>query len=130
MSADLEPPPNLPPLRLPYAGTTPAQPTDAAADAPIQIWASSGDFDENEECRTPTGPEYRIPPALTCPPAPKRKRRRLASPCKRNPCEINSPCQMLDQEAFDALIIKIKDSEESEPNFRSAFRHSPAKRRR
>jgi len=31
--------------------------------------------DELEEFKTPTGPKYRIPPPLVCPPAPKRKRK-------------------------------------------------------
>lgn len=31
--------------------------------------------DEPEEFKTPTGPKYRIPPPLVCPPAPKRKRK-------------------------------------------------------
>ncbi|XAR72161.1 hypothetical protein NMG60_11018708 [Bertholletia excelsa] len=111
MFADLESLPNLPPVRLPSAGV------QVPAEGVPPIPNATSNRDCAEECHTPTAPENRIPPALTCPPAPKRKRRWAASPRKR--CEL-----------VDFYKIVIIDKEELESVMRSAFGPVLPKRRR
>ncbi|KAK3422210.1 hypothetical protein EUGRSUZ_G02732 [Eucalyptus grandis] len=74
---------------------------------------------EAEECKTPTSEEHRIPPALTCPAAPRKAKARTtpAVPCKRAP----PPSDRL--ESFE-----VRSRGEVEGFFRSC--EEAAKRRR
>ncbi|KAL7109659.1 hypothetical protein ACP275_06G187900 [Erythranthe tilingii] len=42
--------------------------------------------EEEENCHTPRSPKHMIPTAVSCPPAPKK--RRPAAACKRKLCEL------------------------------------------
>lgn len=71
---------DLPKLRL-HASDSPP-PLGFTASAPPTTAVRPEDHrDDEEECRTPTSEESRIPAVLTCPPAPKK--RRPAPSCKR-----------------------------------------------
>ncbi|KAH7840501.1 hypothetical protein Vadar_017754 [Vaccinium darrowii] len=90
MSIDPELPQTPPPLLPPTPIKT--KPTDAAATA-IQ---SGGDSEE--ECKTPTAPENRIPEPLTCPPAP------------RKPTTAVKRKKTCDRSFFEVVNRKIVDS--------------------
>ncbi|KAL5717055.1 hypothetical protein ACHQM5_010133 [Ranunculus cassubicifolius] len=73
---------------------------------PIKIRAPR-QFDE--ECRTPTSVESKIPKIETCPPAP-RKRRRVRL-CKRNLSEMQFFQIVGDQEEIDSFFKSSFDLE-------------------
>ncbi|GFS30136.1 hypothetical protein Acr_00g0010330 [Actinidia rufa] len=77
MSSDPESRQGLPELQPAPVITTFSQPT--TDEIPRTPPRENVDY-KDEECCTPTGPEHRIPTALVCPPAPRRKRQRTAAP--------------------------------------------------
>ncbi|GFZ18426.1 hypothetical protein Acr_27g0001650 [Actinidia rufa] len=77
MSSDSESRQGSPELRPASVITT--LPPPAEDEVPRTPPRENVDY-KREECRTPTGPEHRIPPSLVCPPPPRRKRRRTAEP--------------------------------------------------
>lgn len=64
------------------------------------------DNGNNEECRTPTSEENKIPKILVCPPAPRKPRIRVPS-CKRKLSELQ--------------FFEIANGEEVDAFFRSSF---------
>ncbi|KAG2723394.1 hypothetical protein I3760_02G169100 [Carya illinoinensis] len=62
--------------------------------------------DDDDECRTPTSKEYKVPEILVCPPAPRKPR--SAPTCKRKP-------------SVDLQFFEIVNREEVDAFFRSSF---------
>lgn len=109
MSTDLEFLHDLSKIRLLTVKTTrtTAQASkDAAADHDIAGNDVEAPEPQDNECRTPTSEEYRIPKILDCPPAPRKPRR--APSCKRK----LSP---------ELHFFEIVNPEEVDAFFRSSF---------
>ncbi|KAL7184793.1 hypothetical protein ACSBR2_026852 [Camellia fascicularis] len=102
MSTHLEFQQGLPQLRLPTIRIKPS-----ADEIPTIQTPKSGSNSDigDDECRTPTSPEHKIPAMLSCPPAPKKPRR--AEHYKRKLCELQ--------------FFEIVGREEIESFFRSSF---------
>ncbi|KAL7200024.1 hypothetical protein ACSBR2_022184 [Camellia fascicularis] len=62
----------MPQLQLPTIKIKPS--TDETPTIQTPKSGSNSDC-ADDECRTPTSPEYKIPAMLNCPPAPKKPRR-------------------------------------------------------
>ncbi|CAI0442522.1 unnamed protein product [Linum tenue] len=121
MSADLDSRPSLPKIRVGISLRDAPRPcTSGGGEDEIGCAVALNDnsdrnpaekeienSSEEEECRTPKSAEFKIPAVLSCPPAP-RKPRRKAIPCKRK----LEP----EFEFFDAV-----NREEVESFFRSGF---------
>ncbi|XP_052185358.1 cyclin-dependent protein kinase inhibitor SMR13-like [Diospyros lotus] len=102
MSTDLEFRQGLPQLRIPTITIEPSEP-------PATVQTPNSD-----ECHTPTSPETRIPEVRSCPPAPKKPRRRVS--CKR---------RLSDELQFFEIVAR----EEIESFFRSSFSAGALKRK-
>ncbi|XVF82992.1 hypothetical protein PTKIN_Ptkin16aG0097000 [Pterospermum kingtungense] len=77
MSTDLELFKDLEKIRLPKLKVQPS----------IVIQEENKDQGDSSECSTPTSEENKIPTVLSCPPAPRKPRRRPVS-CKRKLSEL------------------------------------------
>ncbi|OWM87624.1 cyclin-dependent protein kinase inhibitor SMR1-like [Punica granatum] len=84
---------DLPKLRLHVVDCPPlpefsgSAPSATAVDCNSDAVRPEGRREDEEECRTPTSEENRIPALLSCPPAPKKPR--LALSCKRKLSELD-----------------------------------------
>ncbi|XP_048231317.1 cyclin-dependent protein kinase inhibitor SMR1-like [Ricinus communis] len=111
MSADLDFRQDLTRIQAPSDEIPALQQPCSSADDQIGL-VIQGNGGESNECRTPTSKEHKIPPVLSCPPAPRKPRRTPS--CKRKLSELE--------------FIKIVNHEEVDSFFRSSF-DAPAKRR-
>ncbi|XP_051120029.1 cyclin-dependent protein kinase inhibitor SMR3-like [Andrographis paniculata] len=88
MSTDLE-------LRLPIINRIGNSPEASDSDRIIN--------EEDEGCRTPRSPQHRIPAAVTCPPAPKKRKRtetwsrRLGDELEMEFFEVESLLEMIER---------------------------------
>ncbi|CAL1386948.1 unnamed protein product [Linum trigynum] len=122
MSADLDSRPSLPKIRVGISLRDTPQPSTSGGEEeegdvvilndnsdrnPVEKEIVNSISSSEEECRTPKSSEFKIPAVPSCPPAP-RKPKRKAIPCKRK----------LEPELdfFDAV-----NREEVESFFRSGF---------
>ncbi|KAF9595044.1 hypothetical protein IFM89_036372 [Coptis chinensis] len=106
MSIDHQVRPALPPIRLRTINVQ-TRHTDEDGEV-IQLSV------DDDECRTPTSSEYKIPMILSCPPAP-RKRRKVVL-CKRKLSEIQ--------------FFEVVGRDEVESFFKSSFEFSHNIRKR
>ncbi|KAF5948044.1 hypothetical protein HYC85_014001 [Camellia sinensis] len=83
MSTDLEFQQGLAQLRLPTIRIKPSADEIPTIQTPK---SGSNSNSGDDECRTPTSPEHKIPAMLSCPPAPKKPRR--TEHYKRKLCEL------------------------------------------
>lgn len=58
---------------------------------------------EDQECRTPTSQEHKIPPVLCCPPAPRKPKRRPIS-CKRKLFSEQDFFEIVNRDEVDAFF--------------------------
>lgn len=109
MSADFELCQNLPKIRLTNGTDTNRSPINLREN-------NTEEEEENTEfdCHTPISEENRIPKILSCPPAPRKPRRRGPS-CKRKLKELQ--------------FFEIVNGDEIEGFFRSSFQQLARKRR-
>ncbi|XVF22215.1 hypothetical protein REPUB_Repub12eG0154500 [Reevesia pubescens] len=61
--------------------------------------------DHNETCRTPTGKEHRIPEPLTCPPAPRIKKRKGSFSA-----DNNEPKKIVNEKEIETIFFPDQDS--------------------
>ncbi|CAN1172076.1 hypothetical protein LINPERPRIM_LOCUS30964 [Linum perenne] len=118
MSTDLHSLPDLPKLRLlSDPSDKPAEPSssgstvdDASANHNSDRKPKEEEVENyaDEDCRTPKSAEFKIPPILKCPPAPRKPTARTATSCKRK--------LMSELEFFEVV-----NREEVESFFRSGF---------
>ncbi|PIN04778.1 hypothetical protein CDL12_22691 [Handroanthus impetiginosus] len=96
MSTDLE-------LSLPVIKT--------ATNSQISDNIISNVKEEDQDCHTPKSPRYMIPAILTCPPAPRKPRRRAMGPTTRKRkllCEMEF-FEIVNRDEVEAFFTRVEE---------------------